>query len=106
MNDRSYEETEDTPIDRPMDKPLAAIWQSRMNRRGFLKSSTSAMTIATAGLALPISLTACSNQLPSFDFVEIEHGVDDTHHVAPDHEADILIRWGDPVTPDAPVFDQ
>ncbi|MCW5700290.1 MAG: PhoX family phosphatase, partial [Rhodospirillales bacterium] len=38
-------------------------------------------------------------------FDEIEHGVDETHHVAPGYNANILIRWGDPVVPDAPAFD-
>ena len=105
MTDKSYEETEDIPIDRPMGKPLGAIWETRMNRRGFLKSSTSTLAVVATGLALPVSLAACSKQLPTFDFAEIEHGVDETHHVAADHDADVLIRWGDPVTSDAPAFD-
>lgn len=40
-----------------------------------------------------------------FGFAEIEHGVDETHHVAPGYSADLLMRWGDPVVPDAPAFD-
>ncbi len=40
-----------------------------------------------------------------FTFQEIEHGVDGTHHVAPGYDAQILIRWGDPVVPGAPNFD-
>ncbi len=32
-----------------------------------------------------------------FVFTEIEAGVDDTHHVAEGYDADVLIRWGDPV---------
>ncbi|MGB5762834.1 MAG: PhoX family phosphatase [Sedimenticolaceae bacterium] len=40
-----------------------------------------------------------------FDFEEIAHGVDRTHHVSPGYRADILIRWGDPVTAGAPAFD-
>jgi uncharacterized protein len=105
MADKTYEETDDTPIERPMGNSLGAIWETRVNRRGFLKSSASTLAVATTGLALPLSLAACSAQIPSFDFEEIEHGVDRKHHVAPDHEADILIRWGDPVMRDAPKFD-
>jgi secreted PhoX family phosphatase len=40
-----------------------------------------------------------------FTFAEIEHGVDETHHVAPGYTAEVLIRWGDPVVPGAPPFD-
>ena len=32
-------------------------------------------------------------------------GVDETHHVAPGYEAQILLRWGDPLFADAPAFD-
>ena len=39
-----------------------------------------------------------------FNFSELAAGVDETHHVAEGYEADILIRWGDPLFPGmAPV---
>lgn len=40
----------------------------------------------------------------NFSFSGLPHGVDSTHHVAEGYRADILIRWGDPVTDDAPEF--
>ncbi|MGB6318034.1 MAG: PhoX family phosphatase, partial [Litorimonas sp.] len=40
-----------------------------------------------------------------FDFQEIARGLDETHHVAADHAADVLIRWGDALFDDSPVFD-
>lgn len=39
-----------------------------------------------------------------FDFTEIPHGTDQYHHVSPEHNSEILIRWGDPLFPDAPEF--
>jgi len=39
-----------------------------------------------------------------FSFSGLPYGVDSTHHVAEGYRADILIRWGDPVTDDAPEF--
>ena len=32
-------------------------------------------------------------------------GVDADHHVAEGYDADVLLRWGDPVFPDSPEFD-
>ena len=37
-------------------------------------------------------------------FLEIPHGRTETHLVAPGHEVQILIRWGDPVYPNAPSW--
>ena len=44
-------------------------------------------------------------RVSSFDFTEIQHGRGDHHHLAPDHEAEVLIRWGDPIFEHAPEFD-
>ncbi|MEQ9519344.1 MAG: PhoX family phosphatase [Parvibaculum sp.] len=103
-NQKSYDASEDQPIKRPLGRTLAELWDHSISRRGFLKSGASTALLASGGLALPLSLSAC-DAAPSFRFTEISHGVDGTHHVAPDHQADILIRWGDPVLPGAPAFD-
>jgi secreted PhoX family phosphatase len=41
----------------------------------------------------------------AFSFKELAAGVDGHHHVAEGYDADILIRWGDPVTAGAPAFE-
>jgi secreted PhoX family phosphatase len=46
-----------------------------------------------------------SKSRTEFTFSGVSHGVDSTHHVAKGYRADVLIRWGDPVTNDAPDFD-
>ncbi len=85
---------------------IGDIIAARFNRRDILKGALAVTAINTAigGLALsaaPKALAATA----SFGFSEIEAGVDPNHHVAPGYKADILIRWGDAVLPDAPEFD-
>ncbi|MDP2331336.1 MAG: PhoX family phosphatase [Reyranella sp.] len=41
----------------------------------------------------------------SLTFTEVPHGLDKTHHVPQDYDAQVLIRWGDPVVAGAPGFD-
>lgn len=105
MSTENFEATDDTPIKRKMAPTLGDVWQARLDRRSFLKTGASTAALTATGLALPLTLSACTKGLPGFDFNEIQHGVDETHHVASDHEADILIRWGDPLSTDAPAFD-
>ena len=40
-----------------------------------------------------------------FAFPETAGGVDAEHHLAEDHEAQVLLRWGDPVFADSALFD-
>ena len=91
-------------IDRPDPAPtLAEIWHRRITRRQWLKGTAGAAT-AVSGIAL---LAGCDwlDRSPGFDFEGVPHGVDDTHHVAAGHRADILIRWGDPIISGGPAFD-
>mgnify|MGYP006089626811 CR=1 FL=1 len=91
------------------------ICERRFSRRDLLKSGL----VVGAGASLG-GLAACqpndgpdikanSNGAASvqsnYAFEEIEHGIDENHHVAADHTAEILIRWGDPIFADAPEFD-
>lgn len=82
-----------------MTRHLADIVAARLSRRAFLGSGTATGLLATA------PVLAGAGTAPPFRFTEIAHGVDETHHVAPGHRAEVLIRWGDPLLPGAPAFD-
>ena len=104
------------PSPRDQGRSLEEICQRRAGRRRFLKTS-----IAFGATAASSSLSGCSddstnvsqsenksikaNIESNFDFVEIQHGKGQDHLVAPDHKAEILIRWGDPLFEGAPQFD-
>ena len=99
---------------------LTDLCEKRYSRRAFVKTG-----VALGVAAATLQLTGCGdpeetrlatakvddewrNKSPyrsKFDFIEIEHGIDENHHVAPDHTADVLLRWGDPIFKDAPEFD-
>ena len=95
---------DDIPSNPSLMPPIGEVIEARMSRRGALGG-----LLAVAGLGimggLMTSRTALANGPSSLTFEELPHGYDETHHVAKGHAAEILIRWGDPVTADAPAFD-
>ncbi|HET8727871.1 MAG TPA: PhoX family phosphatase [Alphaproteobacteria bacterium] len=85
---------------------MGDVINARFGRRDVLRGALAVTAIGA--LATPASLLtagAARAATSSFGFEEIEAGVDETHHVAPGHSADVLIRWGDPVVRGAPAFD-
>lgn len=87
---------------------IGDIINARFSRRGVLKGMLGTAAIAglacsgLTGLASPRATAAAGSR---FRFEEIEHGIDETHHVAPGYRAEVLIRWGDPLFSKAPDFD-
>lgn len=96
------ESIDDQPITRSAAPSLATLW----SRRTFLRATGSAALLAGTSTSL-LALGGCQKAEASadFNFTELKRGIDETHHVADGHDADILIRWGDPVTKSAPPFD-
>src|SRR4051812_47376326 len=87
---------------------MGEIIATRFNRRDLLRGSLAVAAIsATVGHnALAANVPPAQKMLlPTFDFKEIEAGVDQSHHVAEGYDAQVLLRWGDPLFPDAPDFD-
>ena len=89
------------------DRRISAIIDRRLNRRGFLGGITAVSALAMTGCARGVveSGSVETSSPTGFSFEEISRGMDETHHVAADHLADVLIRWGDPLFDDSPAFD-
>ncbi|MHC2002345.1 PhoX family protein [Methylobacterium sp. CM6241] len=83
---------------------VAARFDRRDLLRGLLGVGAIAAVVTPRALAAAPAAAAQGRATP-FPFKEIEAGSDTHHHVAEGHDADILIRWGDPVLPGAPAFD-
>jgi secreted PhoX family phosphatase len=104
--EQAIEFADDTPSNPTRNETFEAINARRLSRRGVLKGAMMAGTaLVVGGAGGLLSRPADAAPTGSFRFEEISHGVDETHHVAPGYDADILIRWGDPVFADAPAFD-
>jgi secreted PhoX family phosphatase len=85
---------------------MGEIISTRFSRRGLLKGSLAVSAIAAT--VSPLALVTADKAKAAgsaFSFTEVEAGVDANHHVAAGYDADILLRWGDPLFPDAPEFD-
>lgn len=124
MNDCNFlskdpDSIDDKPSNSSGAKTIGDLIAKRYSRRTFVRGSLAVSV--SAGLA---SLWGCSDQSKNtlkpathsadvvtakdqgnFNFTEIQHGRSGGHLVAPDHEAQILIRWGDPIFTDAAEFD-
>lgn len=101
------EETEDAGRNASANPTMGDIINRRFSRRSFLQGSlaVSAIAATVSPLALMTADEARAEGVATFDFEEIEAGVDEKHYVAPGYNSDILIRWGDKVFADSPDFD-
>jgi len=102
-------EEADGPGLNPTTNPtMGEIIAARFSRRAMLKGSlaTTAIAATVGPIAMVTAERAAAQAAGSrFDFTEVAAGVDADHHVAEGYDADILLRWGDPIFPDSPEFD-
>ncbi len=103
----AFEEADNKRLSPEERETIGDIINRRYGRRDIMKG----MLGVTAVTALfgPAALSAATGEAKaatdSFNFAELESGVDETHHVADGYDADVLIRWGDPIFANAPAFD-
>jgi hypothetical protein len=102
---QAFEASEDTGRNDSANPTIGDIIAARFDRRDILRGALG--TVAIAAMAGPAALAPAPAHANTsrFKFAEVTAGVDADHHVAEGYDADILIRWGDPVLADAPTFD-
>ncbi|SFU84840.1 hypothetical protein SAMN02799631_02655 [Methylobacterium sp. 174MFSha1.1] len=84
---------------------LGEVVARRFDRREILRGGL-AGSLAVAAISATLAPRAVAAAQPeTFPFRELPAGADERHHVAEGHDAEVLIRWGDPVLPGAPAFD-
>ena len=81
---------------------IGALIAQRISRRTVLGGVVTATALAGTGMSWRRAYALGPSSLA---FEELARGLDTDFHVAPAHDAQVLIRWGDPVYADAPAFD-
>ncbi|WP_375596998.1 PhoX family phosphatase [Devosia sp. Naph2] len=105
---QGLESAEFDPTNHSANRTMGEVIAARFSRRGFLQGSLAVSAIAaTVGPAALLSAPRAEAQEggSAFSFLEVTAGVDADHHVAEGYDAQVLIRWGDPVVSGAPEFD-
>lgn len=102
------EEAENRGSNVSLNASLGDVIAQRLSRRDVMRG---ALAVSVTG-AVMSNIMASKNAIAAphdarpavFDFPELGVVDDETHHVAEGYDADVLIRWGDAVLPDAPAF--
>ena len=103
----AYEAHDDVPLSPRTARSIGDIILKRYSRREMMRGTLGVAAAASLfGPALLASRQRTSARLRPIasSFEEVEAGVDATHHVADGYQADVLLRWGDPLFPDSPRF--
>jgi secreted PhoX family phosphatase len=101
------EKSEDNGRNTSDNPTLGDVVAARYQRRDVLKG---ALGVAAISAAIPwatfgIIGRAEAQENSRYVFKEVEAGSTPEHVVAEGYDADVLMRWGDPVLPNAPAFD-
>lgn len=95
---------DDIPSNPSTAPTIGEIIDRRFSRRQALGGMAATAGLGLIGGALAPRPAAAAGP-STLTFKELPHGYDERLHVADGYNAAVLIRWGDPVTADAPVFD-
>ncbi len=104
----AFEAFDDIPTNPNLSRTIGDVINARYGRRDMLKgmlgvTATTALFGTSAMIAPKQAAAAASASRYTFD--ELPWGNDVKHHIAEGYNADVLLRWGDPITADAPEFD-
>lgn len=93
---------DDAGVNPSCEPTIAEIIEARVTRRAVLKGMAAASVLGLFGCAAPTRQGVSGGS--TLTFTEIGRVLDETHHVAPGYNVQVLIRWGDPVFKGAPSF--
>ena len=105
----AFEAFDDIPTNPNLSRTIGDVINRRYGRRDMLRgmlgvTATTAL-FGTSAMVAPRQATAAGQADSRYKFDELAWGNDETHHIADGYDAQVLLRWGDPITADAPEFD-
>ncbi len=105
----AFEAFDDIPTNPNLGRTIGDVINRRYGRRDMLRgmlgvTATTAL-FGTSAMIAPKQAAAAAHAASRYKFDEIAWGNDTTHHIAEGYDAQVLLRWGDPITADAPEFD-
>jgi secreted PhoX family phosphatase len=86
-------------------RSIGEVLEARFGRRQLLQGAAASAAVGVFGTVMPGRWAWGAENPSTLTFEELEHGVDQTHHVAKGYSANVLIRWGDKIAADSPEFD-
>lgn len=102
----AFEAFDDIPTNPNLSETIGDVINRRYGRREVMRGmlAVSATTALFGGTALvaPGSARAASDR---YEFSELAWGNDETHHIAEGYDAQVLLRWGDPIFEGVGDFD-
>jgi hypothetical protein len=102
----SVRNSDDIGRSNPTDStPIEIIIERRYGRRDILRGAAAGAIAGLFGGTMTSRAALAADNPSTLTFEEIEHGIDETHHVAKGYAANVVARWGDAVLKDAPKFD-
>ena len=101
----AYEAHDNVPLSPAEGDTIGDIILKRYNRREIMRGAlgVAAATALFGPALLSRNAARAEDALDRFAFEEIAAGVDETHHIAEGYQAEILLRWGNPLFPDPTI---
>lgn len=102
----AFEAFDDIPTNPNLGNTIGDVINRRYGRRDVMRGMLGvAATTALFGTTALTSATSAKAGTSNYKFDELASGNDEKHHIADGYNADVLLRWGDPIFADSPAFD-
>jgi uncharacterized protein len=103
---RRIDDGENVGVNTSTEPSISEIIERRFSRRAALRGLGAGAAVAGLGATGLLGAGEALAAGPSsFDFKEIAHALDERDHVPDGYETQVLIRWGDKISPDSPAFE-